>query len=262
MLVVDPTRRITFSQIRKHSWFRKDLPEYLAGPLRSPHSKREDFDQAIVQQLVDIGMTVEDRDNLTSEQQVAYHLLSDTASKQSSFTNLLRDDTHARNATKLYTDAEISKIAQLFDQEGSAPLCKLMPIQDERRVIISQVPAASECPWQLGVEVVMEAALLITEVLVTLRKCGYEWSQLTPWRVKARPLMRNENQFSFVLTVQVYKLAAGRYLIDTMVSQGPTLPALHAALDLLRCFAESDVIAPNIVEKSAGGLLPGHVRGR
>jgi len=261
MLVVDPTRRITFSQIRRHSWFRKDLPDYLAGPLRKANPKNESFNPAIVQQLINIGMTIEDPDNLTSEQIVAYHLLSDTASKQSSFSNLLRDG--AMHDTKLYTDAEISKIAQLFEQEGSAPLStKLMPTQDERRVIISQAPAASECPWQLGVEVTMEAALLITEMLVILRKRGYEWSQLTPWRVRARPLLRSGNQLGFVLTLQVYKLAAGRYLIDTMASQGPTLPALHAALDLLRCFVESEAIAPHIVEKSAGGLLAGHVRGR
>lgn len=34
MLVVDPTRRITFGQIRRHSWFQRDLPEYLATTLR------------------------------------------------------------------------------------------------------------------------------------------------------------------------------------------------------------------------------------
>ncbi|CAK0812415.1 unnamed protein product, partial [Prorocentrum cordatum] len=193
---------------------------------------------------------------------VAYHLLSDRASKQSSFTNLLRDDTLARHATRLYTDEEISSVLRLYDQESSAPLSRMVPFQDERRVIISQVPAASECPWQLGVEVTMEAPVLITQVLFILRENGYEWSQLTPWRVRARPLTRGEGQLGIVLTIQVYKLASGRYLIDTLVSQGPTLPALHAALHLLRCIAESDLIAPHIVDRSGGGLLAGRARGR
>ncbi|CAK0812414.1 unnamed protein product, partial [Prorocentrum cordatum] len=147
-------------------------------------------------------------------------------------------------------------------RSSSAPLSRMVPFQDERRVIISQVPAASECPWQLGVEVTMEAPVLITQVLFILRENGYEWSQLTPWRVRARPLTRGEGQLGIVLTIQVYKLASGRYLIDTLVSQGPTLPALHAALHLLRCIAESDLIAPHIVDRSGGGLLAGRARGR
>jgi len=29
LLIVDPTKRITIAQVRKHPWFRKDLPRYL-----------------------------------------------------------------------------------------------------------------------------------------------------------------------------------------------------------------------------------------
>jgi len=28
MLVVDPTKRITFPQVRQHKWFKVNLPEY------------------------------------------------------------------------------------------------------------------------------------------------------------------------------------------------------------------------------------------
>lgn len=260
MLVVDPTRRITFAQIRKHGWFQKDLPDYLSGPLRNPTLEKPCLAHPdILQELIDLGMNIEDRENLKPDEQVAYHLIADRASKQSSFTNLLRQDQRSRNAPGLYDDEDITRLARRYDQEGCAPLYKLTPVAGERSVIISQVPNPStECPWQLGIEVTMEASVLMTEVLTTLRDLSYEWHSLTPWRVRARPMMRNDGQLGIMLTIQVYKSASGRYLIDILASQGPSLPVMHSALHFLRRLAESDVVAPNILDKAGGSLLSNH----
>merc|ERR1719210_1618077 len=48
MLVVDPTRRITFAQIRKHSWFLKDLPEYISGTLKNSNLEKHHFQPEIL----------------------------------------------------------------------------------------------------------------------------------------------------------------------------------------------------------------------
>jgi 5'-AMP-activated protein kinase catalytic alpha subunit len=255
MLVVDPTRRITFSQIRKHSWFQKDLPEYLSGALRSPQDKDLGANPDIIQELQDLGINIEDVENLKPEELVAYQLLSDRASKQSSFTNLLRPDQQIRNCPGIYDDEEISHFARLYDQEGCAPLFLLRsPVGGERSVIIMERNVGAQCSWQLGMEVQMEAAALMTEVLITLRDMGYEWSNITPWRVKARPLVRHESQLGIGLTLQVYKAASGRYLLDVMSSQGPSLPGVHAGLLFLRRVAENPVVAPCILDKSPGSL--------
>merc|ERR1712129_44382 len=94
----------------------------------------------------------------------------------------------------------------------------------------------------------MEAALLMTEVLTALRDLSYEWHTITPWRVRARPLLRSDSQLKVVLTVQVYKMASGRYLVDVLLSQGPSLPGVLAAMGFLRRLAESDQVAPNNVD--------------
>mmetsp|Transcript_17726 Transcript_17726/g.48958 ORF Transcript_17726/g.48958 Transcript_17726/m.48958 type:complete len:524 (-) Transcript_17726:271-1842(-) len=265
MLVVDPTRRITFAQIRRHSWFQRDLPEYLSGTLRNPHLEKRVYNPEILQELEDLGMRIEDKQNLKMDEQVAYHLIADRASKQSSFTNLLRQDQRARGAHGFYDDKDIGWIARQFEQEGCAPLYKLTPgagltpVAGERGVIISQAPnVCSECPWQVGIEVTVEAAVLMTEVLTTLRDLSYEWHNLTPWRVRARPMMRNDGQLGIMLTIQVYKTASGRYLVDVLLTQGPTLPALHAALNFMRRLAESSAVAPNILDKAGGSLLAAH----
>jgi len=264
MLVVDPTRRITFAQIRKHTWFQKDLPDYLCGNLQQSHIDKRVLNPDIIQELEELGMKIEDKLNLKPEEQVAYHLISDRASKQSSFTNLL--SSAARNGPgAFFEEDEVSSIARYYEQEGCAPLYKLTPVTGmsptvgERGVIITPAPnVLAECPWQVGIEISMEAALLMTEVLTTLRDLSYEWHSINPWRIRARPLLRNDGQLKVVLTVQVYKTATGRYLVDVLLSQGPSLPSVLAAMGFLRRLAESDQVAPNIIDKAGNCLLAGH----
>jgi 5'-AMP-activated protein kinase catalytic alpha subunit len=256
MLVVDPTRRITFAQIRRHNWFQRDLPEYL-GSVLSPSADTEDLDPEILAEMEDLGMHI-DRDNLKPAEVVAYHLLADKTSKQSSFTNLLRDDQRKRkDLPGVYDDPAdeetLLSLMRRFDHESCEPTYKLTSVTAKQSIIVSAPTVSSDCPWQLGVEIVMEAPMIVTEVLVTLRDLGYEWCNITPWRVKARPLQK-ELQLGITLTIQVYKTASGRYLVDILTPQGPSLPALHAALRFLRRLVENETIAPRVVRKSGSGL--------
>lgn len=41
ILVVDPNTRITIPEIRRHPWFRKDLPPHLAEPQADSHSSTQ-----------------------------------------------------------------------------------------------------------------------------------------------------------------------------------------------------------------------------
>jgi 5'-AMP-activated protein kinase catalytic alpha subunit len=254
MLVVDPTRRITFAQIRKHTWFVKDLPEYLAaGQLLRTGLEKLVYNPEIIAQLEDIGMKIEDQENLKPDEQVAYQLLADRASKQSSFTNLLAEDMRRGfNVPGLFDDEDVQQVAMQFHQESGVPQYKLTPVAGERSVIISQAQlSASDCPWQIGMEVSMEGATLMTEVLHAIQDLGYEWYNITPWRVRAQPV-RLEGQLKIVLTIQIYKAASSRYLLDVMLSQGPSLLALHAALQFLRHLASYEAVAPCILDKSNG----------
>jgi len=257
MLVVDPTRRITFAQIRKHTWFMKDLPEYLAaGQLRTVGEKQA-YSDDILQELEDLGLKIEDKENLKPEEQVAYHILNDRASKQSSFSNLLREDQRrSPHCIGLFDDEEIQQISTQYNSDSSAPVMitqRLTPVAGERSVIISQAQlSASDCPWQLGLEVTMEGAALMTEVLHALQELGYEWFNLTPWRVRAQLQNSSQSHLNIMLTVQIYKAASSRYLVDIMLSQGPSLLALHAALQFMRHLANFEAVAPCIIDRSGG----------
>lgn len=250
MLVVDPTRRISIAQIRKHRWFQKDLPEYLAVPRKGHIPERQQFDAAIVQEIIDLGMHIENRQELGGAELVAYNLLADRVAQQSSFSNLLRQDPRCQSGPALFGDEDISKVVSKFSQDSSAPICKLTPMQSD--VIISQAPnISSDCPWQLGLEITMEAAQLMTEVLTSLRDLAYEWLSLSSWRVRARPVQKHDGQGgTIILTIQVHKSAAGRYIVDVLLTSGPSLPCLHAALQFLCALSARDSVRPHVIDKS------------
>jgi 5'-AMP-activated protein kinase catalytic alpha subunit len=50
MLVVDPLKRITISEIRQHPWYQVNLPKYLM-PQAAPKSIMENLDEEIVQEI-------------------------------------------------------------------------------------------------------------------------------------------------------------------------------------------------------------------
>jgi len=254
MLVVDPTRRITFSQIRKHTWFQRDLPEYLSGSLAQTNViEKIPCNPDILQELERLGVKIDNPEQLMYLEQlhpqelVAYNLIADRASRQSSFTNLLPPDQRFNNLPGFYEFDELANLERQYNHENYAPLYRLTPVAGERSIIIAQAPnVCTEYPWQLGIDVTMEAPTLMTEVLTTLSDLGYEWGHYTPWRIRAQPVHRSENQIKFALVIQIYKTASGRYLLDVLVSQGPSLPALRAALQFLKKVAESQVVGPYI----------------
>jgi 5'-AMP-activated protein kinase catalytic alpha subunit len=259
MLVVDPTRRITFAQIRKHSWFVKDLPEYLVAGQLKTGSEKLSYSPDILQEMEDLGLNLEDPENLKPEEQVAYQLLADRASKQSSFSNLLREDERrSLYIPGLFDDEEIHQISVQYNQESTAPAMitqRLTRVEGERSILISQAQlSASDCPWQLGLEATMEGAQLMTHALHALQELGYEWFNVNnfPWRVRAQPAMQKESNLKVMLTIQVYKAASSRYLVDVMLSQGPSLLALHAALQFLRHLANNEAVAPCVIDRSNG----------
>lgn len=57
MLTVDPTQRITISEIRNNVWFLKDLPEYLLPLPQVLDTNLITADDSIVDQLAKVSKT-------------------------------------------------------------------------------------------------------------------------------------------------------------------------------------------------------------
>jgi 5'-AMP-activated protein kinase, catalytic alpha subunit len=88
MLVVDPLKRITIGEIRKHPWFLVRLPKYLTFSPSAVQRPIQEIDEEILNDLLskynDMSITIS-RDKLVEELRrldvndfiVAYHLLYD-----------------------------------------------------------------------------------------------------------------------------------------------------------------------------------------
>lgn len=56
MLVVDPLKRITIQEIRKHKWFAEQIPLYLAKAphIISPAIDKTSFDPEIIREIAQV----------------------------------------------------------------------------------------------------------------------------------------------------------------------------------------------------------------
>ena len=102
----------------------------------------------------------------------------------------------------------------------------------------------------LGYEVWFEDALSIMKhFLSSFAHHSCQWHNVTPWRVRARPLVHQMGIMPCPqcissscspditdittcsrLTVQVYKCSSGKYMVDVLVPQADSLPGFHGHL--------------------------------
>lgn len=229
MLVVDPTKRITFRQIRSHKWFKSQLPDYLqANALQSSLQAKQPLDSRIIEELQSFGVHIQDRENLKPSERVAYQLLSDKRSKRSSYSNLMPEVTRNLTQATICDKVDVMKVSLAY--RFTKPDSKRA--ETERGILIGQNLKWGKCQWNLGVSFVHDPSSVILAVFQTLKQMGYEWHMMTPWRIRCRPVSGKrpgDDKSPCVFIVQVYKVQTGRYLVDpSLAPEGPTLPGLNA----------------------------------
>ncbi|KYQ93026.1 putative protein serine/threonine kinase [Tieghemostelium lacteum] len=98
MLVVDPMKRITISEIRKHPWFQVNLPKYLSSPNTFLSKNIQNMDQEVVDELYNI-YGIEQKEKILEDLQkvgevndyiIAYQLLCDN--KKDPYVNNYTDE--------------------------------------------------------------------------------------------------------------------------------------------------------------------------
>lgn len=231
MLVVDPTKRITFRQIRGHKWFKSLLPDYLqAGALHASLQVKQPLEMEVIEELQQFGIHIKDEENLKPTERVAYQLLSDNKrSKNSSYTNLMPEVTRNLTLPPTCDKNEVQKVSLAYN--FTRPESKRT--ETERGILIGQNLKWGKCHWNLGTSFANDPSSVILAVFQTLKQMSFEWHMMTPWRLRCRPLTaakREEKSTpSIVFIVQVYKVQTGRYLVDPILAPGcPTLPGLDA----------------------------------
>nr|AER10552.1 AMP-activated protein kinase alpha subunit [Echinococcus multilocularis] len=175
MLTVDPIKRISIDDIRKHPWFVIDLPPHLF-----PQERDEDasiIDEAVYEVCQACNVT---------EREVFAALIANDPSDQLCVAYHLIIDNKRPHPERM--------------PEGP-PLTRTLDPVDKR------------FKWHLGIRSQSRPWDIMQEVFRAMSTLGYEWKVITPFNIRVRkwnPVL----QHHFKIMLQLYQVDARSYLLD------------------------------------------------
>ncbi len=246
MLITDPVRRITAEEIRRHPWFRRNLPEYIA---RGPDPRR-----GIITVQQDILARVATMMNYAPEKiaealhkgrrnylTAGYHLMKDypassrgrassSGNRQSSILNIVGSGTNhgslaVENAAAGRTKAQLELNVLYPSLRGSSS--RGMELTDERQTTRE---------WTAGVQLRQRnPKQAMFEIYRCLRELQWKWKTPQANAFQIRVLVeRPEFDPAVRMSLQLYRVASGSYMLDIQRLDGDTLAYFAVAKELLR----------------------------
>ena len=236
MLIVDPLKRISMSELRQHPWLIEDMPRYLAVMRHDSVTGLRQVDEEALNQTVNLGFNRSVlRQNVTKRVvdpgTVAYYLLLDGRGQEqdgylaspASPEEVLPSSPNMRSGGPLHTG--LAGPGQVRRRSSSAAAAAVM----EQRLY-------TEKRWALGVSAKATPKQCISELLQVLQALGIRWKKLSsPYSYKcradhsSRPTATAIDAMQDVemglesivkLEINLYKKGDGYYLIDLQLIDG------------------------------------------
>ena len=269
MLLVDPLKRITISEIRTHPWYVVHLPRYLVVPPPDTLAQATNVDAETLEMVVNLGFEREHvvdalRHQLRNKATVAYFLLLDN--RRNLFGGYLGAEFEAGELQQ-GADAAL----QGAGGKGSA-VGPRRPSQVQAHLMQQRLVA--EQRWMLGSTTTMAPAEVMAEIFRVLREMNVQWKKLGPYNLKClckiaaaaassagvdvtvgggdhemdtgegggvsstmhggdiNGAVRKEMQVKF--EIQVYKMKDDRYMIDFQRMDGGVMSCMDMAAAVSR----------------------------
>jgi len=218
MLEVDPLKRITIEEIRRHPWFKTNLPTYLAEP-SSTCPKIKDLDLEIVEEIAQkfqedkstVIAALQNSEN-NNEFLVAYHLIEDN---KRMFYFLSNGATPSdQTPSQLVSSPSISLREELpfeFEDEfnlTSKDISSTISKKENNRQM-----------WYLGINSSLHPEQIMDEVYRALKIIGFKWKIIGPYALRCKITDNSRKEKSVTLALQVFKVKESRYLLDIKKSQ-------------------------------------------
>tara|TARA_B100000401_G_scaffold238158_1_gene161469 strand:+ start:114 stop:1937 length:1824 start_codon:yes stop_codon:yes gene_type:complete len=269
MLLVDPLKRITISEIRTHPWYVVHLPRYLVVPPPDTLAQATNVDAETLEMVVNLGFEREHvvdalRHQLRNKATVAYFLLLDN--RRNLFGGYLGAEFEAG-------ELQVGVDAALQGAGGKgAAVGPRRPSQVQAHLMQQRLVA--EQRWMLGSTTTMAPAEVMSEIFRVLREMNIQWKKLGPYNLKClckiaaaaaasnagvdvnigggdhemdtgegegggdgegpggAPEQRKEMQVKF--EIQVYKMKDDRYMIDFQRMDGGVMSCMDMAAAVSR----------------------------
>lgn len=206
ILVVNPLQRVTIADIRKHPWFLKDLPEYLALPPTVIEKDNLAIDDDVLHQAVKKveGFEYEQalealKKRVMNEVTVAYFLLLDHK-KRKMLTTSHRDKSPSKWPQLSKSPPEHITLEMVMhkryaqerdeDQGGSPREAPAIPTNfTDVHELTLDVPTdtfTAERVWHLGLKTYLSPTEIMNEIYRVLKHVNMEWKVIAPFHLKCR----------------------------------------------------------------------------
>lgn len=240
MLQVDPLKRATVEEIKKHEWFQKDLPAYLfPSPVEQDssvidtHAVSEVCDKFGVkdQEVHNALLSGDPHDQLA----IAYHLIidnkriADEAAKAAEHFKefyvagspppapVPQPERHTPvNEPFKSPSIHPERIAPLRERAtgpGSAPVpspnitATAVPIDKHRGTPVKRAK------WHLGIRSQSKPNDIMLEVYRAMKALDFEWKIINPYHVRVRKYNSRNDKF-VKMSLQLYQVDTKSYLLD------------------------------------------------
>ncbi|XP_048482495.1 5'-AMP-activated protein kinase catalytic subunit alpha-2 isoform X2 [Plutella xylostella] len=212
MLQVDPMKRASIEDVKKHEWFQKDLPGYLfPSPVEQDSSVIDT--EAISEVCEKFGVKEHEVHNALlsgdphDQLAIAYHLIID---------NKRIADEAAKAEIKDFYVASNSPPAPALSEahkphpERIAPLREQPPPADRAPMRGTPVKRAK---WHLGIRSQSKPNDIMLEVFRAMKALDYEWKVINPYHVRVRTLNKMTEKY-VKMSLQLYQVDYKSYLLD------------------------------------------------
>jgi 5'-AMP-activated protein kinase catalytic alpha subunit len=239
MLEVDPLRRITINEIRRHPWFMVDLPQYIAMPHCMPCldvGEAPNVDEDALDAMVGIGF---DREEVTAavmkgelnQITVAYNLVLDDQNRRRTAEHGLPFNSVPIVTQPMATSVSSSNsslsgsIDRGFGGVSSFQDRDINPVPHAEYLPTGDLPStAPPAHWNIGIIAQNKPSDALATIYETLLLIGARWKRTAPYRLECfcEGNMPSEPK-SVVFRIQMYKngdKGLGGYVIDLVRLEG------------------------------------------
>ncbi|CAG7815755.1 unnamed protein product [Allacma fusca] len=222
MLQVDPMKRATIEEVKKHDWFQKELPAYLfPSPVDQDTSVIE---PDAVSEVCEFGVKEDEvhaallSGDPHDQLGIAYHLIID---------NRRIADEAAKAELKDFYVASSPPPAVIPSDGIHSPVRphpeRIAPLRE--RVITSTSTATGNnldrhkssgvkrAKWHLGIRSQSKPHDIMNEVYRAMKTLDFEWKIVNPYHVRVRRRSSNENKHA-KMSLQLYQVDYKSYLLD------------------------------------------------
>ncbi|XP_021967995.1 5'-AMP-activated protein kinase catalytic subunit alpha-2 isoform X2 [Folsomia candida] len=242
MLQVDPMKRATIEDIKKHDWFQKDLPVYLFPSPVDQDTSVIDPD-AVHEVCEKFGVSENEVHNALmsgdphDQLSIAYHLIIDN--------RRIADEAAKAEIKDFYVASSPPPTA--FPSDGIHSPIRPHPerIAPLRERVITSVPVGNNADrhknsgvkrakWHLGIRSQSKPHDIMNEVYRAMKTLDFEWKIVNPYHVRVRRKSANNTKHA-KMSLQLYQVDYKSYLLDfkSLSCEEQDKENMHSSMEML-----------------------------